>query len=199
MSYYIQLNNIINNKMIRQINSFSQIPFASKDKVLCIFDVDDTIMGYKEFANTYFGERISHYKQLHDNDIIAIDFAVADWIEKVEQSTPHHMDYNGYYDLIEKINKTESRHFFLTARNPKFRHITEKHLEQINIKNPNVYYVAGKNKGEYLKNIIDKYEKYERVLFIDDVEKNLHDMKKTFGDKIELYHFVKKFELCNFY
>ena len=49
------------------------------------------------------------------------------------------------------------------------------------------------------KNIIDKYEKYERVLFIDDVEKNLHDMKKTFGDKIELYHFVKKFELCNFY
>ena len=187
--------------MVHQITSFSEIPFASDDKVLCIFDIDDTILGYKEFTHTYFGERIVHYKQIYDNDIMAIDFAVDDWIEKVNQSTPHRMDHKGYNDIIKKINQTESKHFFLTARNPKFRNITEKHLEQLNIKNPNVYYVSGKNKGEYLKNIIDKYEcgNYKRIIFVDDAEKNLEDMKKTFGDKIELFHFVKKFELCNFY
>ena len=185
--------------MIRQINTFSQIQISQCEKTLCIFDIDDTIMGYNEFNHTYFGERINYYKNIHKSHILAIDFAVSDWIEKIEQSTPHHMDEYGYNDIINRIIKSNSQYFFLTARNPHFRQLTEKHLEQINIKNPHIYYVSGKNKGEYLKNIIDKYEKFDRIIFIDDIEKNLEDLKKTFGDKIELFHFVKKFELYNFY
>ena len=83
----------------------------------------------------------------------------------------------------------------MTARNPNFRNITEKHLECLNINNSHVYYVSGRNKGEYLKNIIDKHGEYDKIVFVDDSEKNLLDMKKTFGEKIELYHFVKKYNM----
>jgi hypothetical protein len=177
--------------MIKQITSFRSIPIVSN--TLVVLDIDDTIMGYREFSHTYFIDRISHYKQKHGSDIIAIDFAVSDWIEQVEKSTPHHMDEDGFWYMMNMLNKTDSRHFFLTARNPNFRKITEKHLECLNISNSHVYYVSGCNKGEYLKNIIDKHGVFDKIVFVDDSEKNLHDMQKTFGEKIDLYHFVKKY------
>ena len=183
--------------MIKQIISFRSINITPK--TLVVLDIDDTILGYKEFPHTYFLDRINHYKKLHESDILAIDFAVSDWIDKVEKSTPHHMDEDGFSYMMNLLKQTNSSHFFLTARNSNFRNITEKHLEDLEIINSHVYYVSGKNKGEYLKNIIDKHEKYDRIVFVDDSEKNLFDMQKTFGDSIDLYHFVMKFEMCNFY
>ena len=179
--------------MIKQITSFRSITLFQN--TLIILDIDDTIIGYKEFNHTFFSDKIAHYKSLHGCDIISVDFAVADWIEQVEKGTPYHMDEDGFNHLMNYITKTNSNHFFLTARNPNFRNITEKHLEDLNIINSHVYYVSGKNKGEYLKNIIDKHPKYDHIIFVDDSEKNLLDMQKTFGNTIELYHFIKKYNM----
>jgi hypothetical protein len=182
--------------MITKITSFSSIPRIQK--ALYIFDIDDTVMGYKEFSHTYFTDKINEYQKSYDNHV-AVDFAVTDWIEQVKKGTPHHMDEHGFNSLINHIDETDSYHFFLTARNPNFRSITETHLEQLNISSAQIYYVSGQNKGTYLKNIIDKVGNFDKIIFIDDSEKNLIDMKNTFGKDVELYHFVKKFELCNFY
>ena len=182
--------------MITKITSFSSIPLFQK--ALYVFDIDDTVMGYKEFSHTYFGDKINEYKKTYDEHV-SIDFAISDWMEQVKKSTPHHMDKEGFESILKHINSSDSNHFFLTARNPNFRSITEKHLEQLNIRSTQVYYVAGQNKGTYLKNIIEKFDKFDKIIFIDDSEKNLIDMKNSFGKNVELYHFIKKFELCNFY
>ena len=182
--------------MITKITSFSSIPRFQK--ALYVFDIDDTVMGYKEFSHTFFVDKINEYKKIYDEHI-AIDFAVSDWGEQIRKATPHHMDEEGYISIQNHIKSSDSHHFFLTARNINFKSITESHLEQLNINSTQVYYVAGQNKGKYLKNIIDKIGNFDKIIFIDDTEKNLIDMKSTFGKDIELYHFVKKFELCNFY
>jgi hypothetical protein len=36
---------------------------------------------------------------------------------------------------------------------------------------------------------IDKHGVYDNIIFLDDIQ-------KTFGEKINLYHFVKKYETC---
>ena len=51
------------------------------------------------------------------------------------------MDEDGFQHMMEMLNKTDSRHFFLTAINPNFKKITESR----------VYYVSGKNKADILK------------------------------------------------
>jgi predicted phage tail protein len=178
--------------MITKITSFSSIPRFQR--ALYVFDIDDTVMGYKEFSHTYFTDKINEYKKLYD-DHVAIDFAVSDWIEQVKKASPHHMDEEGYISIQNHIKSSESHHFFLTARNVNFKSITETHLEQLNISSTQVYYVSGQNKGKYLKTIIDKVGKFDKIIFIDDSEKNLIDMKNIFGKDVELYNFVKKFDL----
>lgn len=177
--------------MFKQIVSFKNV--IVKPQTLIVFDIDDTIIGYEEFSHTYFTNAIENYKEKYNCDKMALDFALHDWISKVNEGTPCHMDADGFKELERKIKNTNSHYIFMTARNPNYRDITETHLEQVGIKNRQVYYLAGANKGEFLKNIYEKYSDYKEIIFIDDMEKNLHDVGKAFDHKIELYHFVKKY------
>ncbi len=179
--------------MFKQIISFRDVEIYQN--TLIVFDIDDTILGYKEFSHDYFHNKLKYYKNNTSCENTVMDNAVNDWFNLVKNSTPHHMDEDGFIDLMYKINSNNSEHLFLTARNPKFKDITEKHLNKIKINYNNIYYVAGGNKGELLKDIIKDYPEYDKIIFIDDMEKNLTDVYKTFGDKIDLYHFVKKYYL----
>jgi hypothetical protein len=179
--------------MFRQIVSFRDVKIYQN--TLIVFDIDDTVLGYKEIAHDYFNKQLIYHKKNISCENTIMNNAVNDWFNLVRKSTPHHMDEDGFIDLMRKISINESEHLFLTARNPKFKDITEKHLNKININYKNIYYVAGENKGEILKNIIKDYPEYNKIIFIDDMEKNLTDVYKTFGDKIDLYHFVKKYYL----
>jgi acid phosphatase class B len=175
----------------KQIKTFADI--AVSPKTLVVFDIDDTVIGYEEFSHTYFTDRLQYYKEKYDCSKMVLDFALDDWITKVKSGTPFHMDKNGYTQLINTIRETDSHYMFMTARNPLFRDTTEDHLEKIGIINRQVHYLAGANKGEFLKNIIKKYPQYDKLIFIDDMEKNLNDLHLAFGNKIDLYHFVKKY------
>jgi len=177
--------------MFKQIVSFKNVTIHPR--TLVVFDIDDTVIGYEEFSHTFFADSIQTYKEKHKCDKMALDFALHDWITKVKEGTPYHMDSIGFIELKEKIKNTDSHYIFMTARNPNYRDITESHLEKIGIENRQVYYLAGSNKGEFLKSISQKYSEYNKMIFIDDMEKNLNDVHKVFGNKIELYHFVKKY------
>lgn len=177
--------------MFKQIFSFKNINIHPR--TLVVFDIDDTVIGYKEFSHTFFTDSIKKYKKKHKCDKMALDFALHDWITKVNQGTPYHMDDDGFNELTQKITNTDSHYIFMTARNSLYKDITESHLEKVGIQNRQVYYLAGANKGEFLKSIFHKYSKYKKIIFIDDMEKNLNDIHKAFGNKINLYHFVKKY------
>ena len=179
--------------MFKQIISFRDVKIYQN--ALIVFDIDDTVLGYKEISHDYFYKQLTHHKKYSSCENTIMNNAVNDWFNLVKQSTPHHMDEVGFVDLIKEINDNNSNHLFLTARNPRFKDITEKHLNKIKINHKNIYYVAGGNKGEILKDIIKDYPEYNKIIFIDDMEKNLIDVYKTFGDKIDLYHFVKKYFL----
>jgi len=176
--------------MYKLISSFKEIDV--KEKTLIILDIDDTIMGYKEFNHTYFMNKLDYYTQEHKNEEIAIKKAVKDWITMVENSTPFHMDYDGYKYLLDKINETQSHHIFITTRNLEHKQLTESHLYQIGVVSEHIYYSNGTNKGELLQQILHKYTNYDNIVFIDDLDKNLDDMKRSLGDKVELYQFIKK-------
>jgi uncharacterized HAD superfamily protein len=179
--------------MFKQIISFRDVKMCQN--ALIVFDIDDTVLGYKEFSHDYFHNQLKYHKRNTSCENTIMNNAVNDWFNLVKQSTPHHMDEEGFFDLMNKINDNNSNHIFLTARNPKFKDITENHLNKIKINHKNIYYVAGGNKGEILKNIIKDHPEYNKIIFIDDMRKNLIDVYKTFGHKIDLYHFVKKYYL----
>jgi hypothetical protein len=178
--------------MFKQIISFRDVKIY--DNTLIVFDIDDTVLGYKEFSHNYFHNQLKYHKKNISCNNTVMNNAVNDWFNLVQKSTPHHMDEDGFYELMHKIHNNNSEHLFLTARNPRFKDITERHLHKIKINHKNIYYVAGGNKGEILKDIIKDYSEYNKLIFIDDMEKNLTDVYKTFGDKIDLYHFVKKYQ-----
>ena len=179
--------------MSKQIVSFKNV--AIHPRTLVVFDIDDTVIGYEEFSHTFFTDSIKAYKEKHKCYKMALDFALHDWISLVKKGTPYHMDSSGFDELTEKIKTTDSHYIFMTARNPLYREVTELHLEKVGIQNRQVYYLAGSNKGEFLKSISQKYSEYNRMIFIDDMEKNINDVHKAFGNKIDLYHFVKKNKL----
>jgi hypothetical protein len=179
--------------MFKQIVSFRDVKIYRN--TLIVFDIDDTVLGYKEFSHDYFHNQLKYHKKNTSCESTIMNNAINDWFNLVKTSTPHHMDEDGFFELMNKIDNNKSEHLFLTARNPKFKDITEKHLNKIKINHKNIYYVAGGNKGEILKDIIKHYPEYNKIIFIDDMEKNLTDVYKTFGDKIDLYHFVKKYFL----
>ena len=89
------------------------------------------------------------------------------------------------------ISKTDNKIIFVTARNAKFKNITKQHFDDINI-NFNKFeshFIESNNKGLYIRNNVDLHE-YDGIIFIDDANHNLVDVKNEFGDFVDCYKFI---------
>lgn len=162
--------------IFQEINSFKNVNITPNSLVIC--DIDDTVLKY-DFIHKEWWE----YNNL------------SDWVSKVYTQTPKHTDESGFFEMIDKINNSNSKLIFITARNSNLKNITHLHLESININinNHDVYFSHPYSKGIYLKRLIMNnhidLDAYDRIVFIDDLEENLNSMSKHFKEKIHYYKF----------
>ena len=179
--------------MFQTIRTFSNIKFRGNKSFLFVFDIDDTVLHYGHINCSWFNQRIAENKTVYKTISEAIDHAVHEWFESISICEPQHTDEIGFKKLLNRIEKKSHDYMFLTARNPKFENITLHHFEKLGIPiEKDIHFASGQNKGKMLKSILDNSEyKYDKIIFIDDSEKNLKDVYVELHQlhNIELYKF----------
>jgi hypothetical protein len=161
--------------MLNTITLFNQVELINSLKYLIICDIDDTILYFPE-CNKVCKEIIKNLN-LTDKDYEK-DFEHLKILYK-RINTPIHTDYDGFISILTKINKSNSKLIYLTARNFTSDILTKKHLKQIGVSPDNfdIHYTNSQiSKGEYIKRYID-LSIWENIIFIDDNDTNIKSVK----------------------
>jgi len=156
--------------MYKTINSFNQIDLNTKTLVIC--DIDNTLL-YQKSERTL--KEIYEIFQKDFDDLPKEEFEKE--VKEMYQisksmAKPKCSDFDGFNNLVKKVNELDGKIIFLTARNSTSSAWTKRQFEiiGINYDNFNVHYTNNSiTKGNYIKNNIDTNE-YENTIFIDDYE-----------------------------
>jgi len=102
------------------------------------------------------------------------------------------LDKNGFKNLLQRLKNTESKLFFITARNEKSIKFTNQQFKLLNIDTNNypIFYCGETDKSSIVSQFIDT-SIYDNIIFIDDLTHNLRKMKKNFGEKVNCFLFKK--------
>jgi len=176
-----------------QINTFDMVNEIIIPNTLILSDIDETILFYEDINPKWWKEKNEYYMNIYgDNELSQIQ-CLDDWFKYIQHNKPLHTDKVGFENMLKKIEETNSTLMFVTARNPKFQKITQEHFDHLYIDNLKyeVHYLAGCSKGDFIKDNID-ISKYDQVIFIDDLVKNIKSVSDIFENKIKTYQFVLK-------
>jgi predicted secreted acid phosphatase len=165
---------------IHQISNYDQI--IIKKKSLVILDIDETILKFDGFDNQWWEDQ----KKIYKDEVYNI------WINNITNKDPILLDQELLFKLIKIIEDTNSKLIIVTARLEENRELTKQHLEkcQIKINNRDIYFT--KQKGDIIyKLLINKYINYKNIIFVDDLQKNIDDIKDSLDNlqdkSIDLY------------
>ena len=180
-----------------EINSFEQIDIKHPN-TLVICDIDDTLLYFPGMGPKKYNEILSHYMSLCFQDFQTASEYTSNYWEKLFLTTePMHTDKLGFYNLLYRLNENNSGLCFLTARPGHESNIeyTRQNFKSLNLNYDEfvVFYSHKTPKGEYIKTSID-VSKYTNIIFIDDLNQNLSNVKLTFGDNVQCYKFKHNFE-----
>jgi hypothetical protein len=172
------------------ITSFFQVDIV--DKTLVVLDIDETVLQFPEIHENWWSDRRRHYENIFGSDFKGVDkMAYVEWLEHVKTTKPHHTDKDGLVDLFDRIKQTNSHVIFLTARHNHSEELTKNHLEHLGIENIPIYFTCNNSKGEHLNKIINEsYSHVENVVFVDDMNHNIHDVCETLQDNVKCFKFV---------
>lgn len=174
---------------IKLINSFNKINIYNNSIVFC--DIDETIMKFNKINKNWWENRLKYYSKLTNNKELSEENAYNDWLIYVQQNIPKHTDKIGLLNMLTDIENKNSKICYITARYSDIDDLTYKHFSYLDldyINNP-IYFVGNYPKGKFIKNNFD-LDKYNKIIFIDDNEKNLKDVKKELGNLIDIYQFI---------
>ena len=174
------------------IADFEKIPIQAD--TLYVLDFDETVTYYDGIDHDWWKARIEHYYSLHECYDTADNYALDDWLARVEYLDPQHVDQDGYRKIIEHCESEPNSHVvILTARNIKLEDITKKHLQQLSPDSKvDIIFCNGEHKGEQMQQYIDLHElDYEHIIFVDDRLQNLVDFKSTHADA-QCFHMIFK-------
>jgi len=152
------------------INTFNEIPLTKNNLVLC--DIDDTVITTKTI---YLKP-----KQVNSTK------------PNIKLHIPTYIDKNGFMNLLQRLQLSESKLYFITSRNENSSEFTANQFKLLNI-DINTYpilYCGTSHKSNIVKQYIDT-KSYDNIIFIDDLIYNLRNMKKEFGDKVNCFLFKK--------
>lgn len=159
---------IFKSDMSKIISSFYQVELLNNLKYLIICDIDGTILHFpncnkdcREIIKDLSPRKEDYKKELQQLKNMYINI-----------KEPIHTDYDGFVDMLNKLNKTNSKLIFLTARTLESDILTKKHLRQIGIQPDDfeIHYTGTQiSKGEYIKKYID-LSCWENIIFIDDYD-----------------------------
>jgi len=150
------------------INSFNNIEITDNSLVLC--DIDETLL-----TNTFI-----KLKSKQNNKPI------------IKLNLPKYTDKTGFFNMMQKLNRTNSKLCFVTARDIKYVELTRKQFKflGINIENFPVFFCGDTPKGLVIKTKIN-LTNFKEILFIDDLKYNLDNVKKELGEKVQCILFQK--------
>lgn len=172
-----------------KINSFEEVKLIEKS--LLVIDIDDTILSYDGLGNDWWKKTMKKYLKITNNDYELSDIlSNIEWRNEVKEIEPNHTDSDGFFKMLENGKRMDLEMFVVTARDPIMETITYEHFEKAKIEGLTVYFSGGKNKAEKINEVMSKkVEEYNKIIFIDDNEKNLNDVKKFFKEKSICYKF----------
>jgi acid phosphatase class B len=170
------------------INSFDNIPITTKTLVIC--DIDDTFMCFDAIDRNWWDRQkmvCNMYEYNYNNQIENI---MDKWIAHIRINEPLFTDKTGFYNMMNKIDKTGSKLIFITARPNKLRYTTfmQLHMMDIDTEKHPVYIVGETPKGEFIKKNIE-LQQYKKVVFIDDYIKNINNVLEVFGNGVSCFKF----------
>jgi hypothetical protein len=147
------------------INTFNDIPVTEKTLVLC--DIDETLLTTKK-----------------------VELTTKEVKKKIY--LPKYTDRNGFYNLLKKIEMTNSKLIFITARKITATQFTYNQFKFLNIDKDKfpIIFCGDTSKARIVKKYIN-LKNYSNTLFIDDLKHNLHDMKQQFDNIVKLFLFKK--------
>lgn len=171
--------------MSKTISSFNEVELTNGLKYLIICDIDETIL---HFPNcNILCESLVKELMLKDEDY---ENELKFYYKNI--MPPKHTDHDGFYNMVKKLNETNGKLIFLTARNLESDDWTKKHLKQIGISPDEfeIHYTCNKiTKGEYIKTYIDISD-WKNIIFIDDYDSYIKSVKDIYPE-ISCYKFIK--------
>lgn len=180
------MENQNNYKIIR---SFDEIEI--KSKCLLVFDMDETIVKYDGICKKWWKELfVVNYSILGNYDE-ADNKCLTIWKDHIKNTLPVHTDKNGFFNILDKAKKLNCVTMIVTARDLELEELTHAHLSHLNIFGIDVYFSCGKNKSITIKNVMSNFlHDNNEIIFVDDMDNNLNDVKNCFGEKVKCYKFV---------
>jgi len=154
------------------IDTFNKVIISKKNLVLC--DIDDTLITTKTIY-------LKH-KKINTNS----------FKPNIKLQVPCYIDKNGFNNLLQRLEVTKSKLYFLTSRHEKSSDFTNNQFKLLNINVDNfpILYCGENHKSNIVKKFINTDE-YDNIIFIDNLMHNIYNMKKEFGDKVNCFLFKK--------
>ena len=174
---------------IKQITTFKDVEIKNKTLVLC--DIDETLLTFDPYNYEYFyNTHIKYFK----NHTIAHEKAIKDFNSILLNMSPKYTDKEEFLKMTRKIRENNSLLLFLTSRynDNNNKQLTKNHLKKLGLENycNSIHHTNGGSKAEYIFiNINTSF--FENIVFIDDLEGNLNDVKRNLPF-IQCYQFCKK-------
>lgn len=174
--------------MIKTISSFNEVELKNDLKYLILCDIDGTILHFPD-RNRMCRDILTELC-LDDEEEYETELANLKRIY-ICAIPPTPTDYEGFVNMLKKINNSNSTLMFLTARGVESEKMTKKHLQQIRVSPDGfeIHYTGSKiSKGEYIKKNID-LSNWENIIFIDDYDSYIKSVMDL-HPQIVCYKFV---------
>lgn len=172
------------------IHSFNDVKL--KNNYLLVFDMDETILYYEGICEKWWTNKRKDNYELCFDHIKAETKTITEWENHIKDAIPNHTDADGFFNLLKQAKIFQNEVIIVTARNLEIKDVTIQHLNYLNIFNIDVHFVAGGNKGSKINDVMNKkINEYDQIVFIDDMDHNLKNVKEYFGDKVICYKFIK--------
>lgn len=173
----------------KQIHTFYSVDISQNSLILC--DIDDTILFFPKYSETFYKEAYDYYVSIGEKEELADKLVKNDWDLYNSFKKPSITDKEGFFYLLKRIETTDSKLCFLTARHEIYHKRTIDDLKNVNIdcnKFP-IYFTNGNVKGKFIKQNIVNLLDHEHIIFIDDNNIHLENVKKEIPF-INCYKFV---------
>lgn len=155
---------------------------------LYIFDIDDTVFYYEKLGKSWWYNMIDYNYRRGMIGLNANYIALRKW----ERLIYHQKDddikgisIGPLNDLIEFINDNDSDFHFITSRSNYHSDLTYKHLRKFIYHDitDKITFADGRNKGYILRDLLSGNNKeYKKIVFIDDIDKNLTDVQHEYPE-----------------
>jgi predicted secreted acid phosphatase len=192
--YYILVNTLMDTLLyIATITSFFQVEISHK--TLVVLDIDETILQFPGIHENWWHKKHKYYSDLigggaYDHKTVN-SLVYNDWLSYVTEINPTHTDERGLFNLFERVKESNSHIIFLTARFKDTKELTYSHLKHLGISGIPVHFTSMEPKGDHLNRIIDdKYSHVKNIVFVDDMDHNLHSVGTIVIKNVKRFKFV---------